>query len=86
MKGVGTAVRDAGGQVPAALAAARRSTDQALLMLRSSSTESLWLGAVFAAGAGSGLLMSRAPRLLTALAFVLALVFGGMVQGRGDRP
>ncbi len=51
-------------------------------MLRSSSTESLWLGTAFAAGASSALLLSRAPRLLAALAWVPALVFGGMALGR----
>jgi hypothetical protein len=98
---VGTAVTDVGGQVrevaadpavsvargaPAALAASRRSVDGALVMLRSSSTESLWLGAVFSAGASSGLLLSRAPRVLAALASVSALVLGGMVLGRRSLP
>ena len=67
---------------PAALVASRRSAEHALAMLRAISADSLLLGTVFAAGASSGLLLSRAPRVLVALAFVPALVFGGMVLGR----
>ena len=71
---------------PAMLSASRRSAEGALVMLRSSSTESIWLGAVFAAGASSGLLLTRAPRVLAALASVPALVLGGMVLGRRGAP
>jgi hypothetical protein len=82
----GAAVATAARRAPAILAASRTSAEDALVMLRSSSTESLWLGAVFAAGASSGLLLSRAPRAVAALASVPALVLGGMVLGRRGAP
>jgi hypothetical protein len=67
---------------PAAMTASRGFAERALVMLRESSTDSLVLGTVFAAGASGGMLLSRAPRMLVALAFVPALVFGGMLLGR----
>jgi hypothetical protein len=67
---------------PAAMAASRGSAEHALVMLRASSTDSLVLSTVFAAGVSGGMLLSRAPRMLVALAFVPALVFGGMLLGR----
>lgn len=97
MEGASTVVSDVGAQVregiadssaavthnaPAALADSRGSAEQALAVLRESSTDSLVLGTVFAAGASGGMLLSRAPRMLVALAFVPALVFGGMLLGR----
>jgi hypothetical protein len=97
MERASTAVSDAGAQVregmadsaalvaqhaPAAMTASRGSAKHALVMLRESATDSLVLGTVFAAGASGGMLLSRAPRLLVAVAFVPALVLGGMLLGR----
>ena len=68
---------------PEALAASRGVIERALATLRRSSSGSLELGTVFAAGLSGGMLMSRAPRLLVALAFLPTLLLGGTLLGRG---
>jgi hypothetical protein len=70
-------------RAPAALAASRGGIERALVALRGSSTGSLALGTVFAAGVSGGMLLSRAPRLLVALAFLPTLLLGGTLVGRG---
>ena len=70
-------------RAPAALAASRGVMTRALADLRRSSDGSLALGTDFAAGVSGGMLLSRAPRLLVALAFLPALLFGGTLVGRG---
>jgi hypothetical protein len=68
---------------PAALAASRGTLDRALATLRGSSSGSLALGTFFAAGVTGGMFLSRAPRVLVALAFLPALLLGGTALGRG---
>jgi hypothetical protein len=68
---------------PEALAAASELIERALAALRRSSSGSLELGTVFAAGLSGGMLLSRAPRLLVALAFLPTLLLGGTLLGRG---
>ena len=68
---------------PAALAASRGTVERVFTTLRGSSNGSLALGTVFAAGLSGGMLLSRAPRLLVALAFLPTLLLGGMLLGRG---
>jgi hypothetical protein len=84
---VHTAVVDATATVadhaPAALAASRDAVERVFATLRGSSNGSLALGTVFAAGLSGGMLMSRAPRLLVAMALLPTLLLGGMLLGRG---
>ncbi len=68
---------------PAALAASRGVIGVALAALRRSSSSSLALGTVFAAGLSGGMLVSRAPRVLVALALLPTLLLGGTLVGRG---
>ncbi len=68
---------------PAALAASRGTIERVLAIVRGSSDGSLALGTVFAAGLSGGMLLSRAPRLLVALAFLPTLFLGGTLLGRG---
>ena len=88
--GVGAQVRASASEItslvvkkaPAALTVSRGFIVQVIAAFRESSTDSLALGTVFAAGVSGGLLLSRAPRVLVALAFVPTLVFGGALAGR----
>jgi hypothetical protein len=68
---------------PAALAASRGMVERLHTILGESSSASLALGTVFAAGLSGGLLLSRAPRLLVALAWLPTLILGGTLVGRG---
>ena len=70
-------------RAPAALAASRGTVERVFATLRGSSTGSLALGTVFAAGLSGGLFLSRAPRLLVAPAFLATLLLGGTLLGRG---
>lgn len=67
---------------PAALAASRGVIGRALAALRGSSSGSLALGTVFAAGLSGGMRLSRAPRPLVALALLPTLLLGGTLLGR----
>ena len=69
--------------VPAAIATSRGTVARVFGTLRGSSTGSLALGTVFAAGLSGGLYLSRAPRLLVAPAFLTTLLLGGTLLGRG---
>jgi hypothetical protein len=71
------------GRAPTALAASRGVIEHTLAVLRGSSSGSLALGTAFAAGVSGGMLLSRAPRLLVALAFLPTLLLGGTLVGRG---
>ena len=68
---------------PAALAASRDTVERVFANLRGRSDGSLALATVFAAGLSGGMLLSRAPRLLVALAFLATVLFGGTLLGRG---
>jgi len=68
---------------PAALAASRDTVERVFADLRGRSDGSLALGTVFAAGLSVGMLLSRAPRLLVALAFLATMLLGGTLLGRG---
>ncbi len=70
-------------RAPAALAASRGVIERARTILGGSSSASLALGTVFAAGLSGGMLLSRAPRLLVALALLPTLLLGGTLLGRG---
>ena len=70
-------------RAPAALAMSRGIVERVLMALRGSSTGSLTLGTVFAAGVSGGMLLSRAPRVLVAPAFMATLLLGGTLVGRG---
>ena len=70
-------------RAPAALAASRRVIEHGLTILGGSSSASLALGTVFAAGLSGGMLLSRAPRLLVALALLPTLLLGGTLLERG---
>lgn len=76
----GTVVAD---HVPAALATSRGIVERLSGSLRGSSDDALALGTAFAAGLSCGLLLSRAPRLLVAPAFLSTLLLGGTLLGRG---
>ena len=67
---------------PAALAASRGTVEGVFANLRGRSDGSLVLGTVFTAGLSAGMLLSRAPRLLVAIAFLPTLLLGGMLLGR----
>jgi hypothetical protein len=67
---------------PAALAASRGAVERVVANLGGRSDGSLALGVVFAAGLSAGMLLSRAPRLLVALAFLATVAFGGTLLGR----
>lgn len=67
---------------PAAVAMSRGIVERVLTTLRGSSTGSLTLGTVFAAGVSGGMLLSRAPRALVAPAFMATLLLGGTLVGR----
>ena len=69
-------------RAPAALAASRGVIERTGVTLRESSDASLVLGLVVAAGLTGGMLLSRAPRLLVALAFVATLLLGGTLLRR----
>ena len=69
-------------RAPAALAMSRGIVERVLMALRGSSTGSLTLGTVFAAGVSGGMLLSRAPRVLVAPAFMATLLLGGTLVGR----
>jgi len=68
---------------PEALAASRGTVERVFTDLRGRSNGSLALGTVFAAGLSGGMLVSRAPRPLVALAFLATVLFGGTLLGRG---
>ena len=68
---------------PAALATSRGTVERVLGSERGSSDGSLALGTVFAAGMTGGMLLSRAPRLFVAPAFMATLLLGGTILGRG---
>ena len=68
---------------PAALAASRGTIERVSANLRGRSDRSLALGTVFAAGLSGGMLLSRAPRLLVAFAFLATALLGGTLLGRG---
>ena len=70
-------------RAPAALAASRGVIERVLTILGGSSSGSLALGTVFAAGLSGGMILSRAPRLLVALALLPTLLLGGTLLGRG---
>jgi hypothetical protein len=70
-------------RAPAALAASRGVIARALAALRRSSSGSLALGTVFTAGMSGGMLLSRAPRLLVALALLPTVLLGGTLLARG---
>ena len=70
-------------RAPAALAASRGMIERVRTIVGESSGASLALGTVFAAGLSGGLLLSRAPRLLVALAWLPTLFLGGTLLGRG---
>jgi hypothetical protein len=67
---------------PAVLAASRGTVERVFADLRGRSDESLALGTVFAAGLCAGMLLARAPRLFVSLAFLTAMLFGGMLVAR----
>ena len=69
-------------RAPAALAMSRGIVERVLMALRGSSTGSLTLGTVFAAGVTGGMLLSRAPRVLVAPAFLATLLLGGTLVER----
>ena len=68
---------------PAVVAASRGTVERVIADLAGRSDGSLALGTVFAAGLSAGMLLSRAPRLLVALALLATLLFGGTLLGRG---
>ena len=70
-------------RAPATLAMSRGIFERVLMALRGSSTDSLALSTVFVAGVSGGMLLSRAPRLLVAPAFMATLLLGGTLLGRG---
>jgi hypothetical protein len=70
-------------RAPTAVATSRGIVERVLMAVRGSSTSSLELGTVFAAGMSGGMLLSRAPRPLVALAFLPTLLLGGTLLGRG---
>jgi hypothetical protein len=70
-------------RAPAALAASRGTVERVVADLRGRSDASLAMGTVFAAGLTVGLLLPRAPRLLVALAFLVTVLLGGTLVGRG---
>lgn len=93
-----TVLADVGGQVhtaavdttaivsdhaPGALAASRGTIERVFASLRRSSDGSLTLGTIFAAGLSGGMLLSRAPSLQVALAFLATMLLGGTLLGRG---
>ena len=78
------ATATAADRAPAALAASRGTVERVIATLRGSSNESLALGTVFSAGLSGGMLLSRAPRLLVAMALLPTLLLGGMLLGRGS--
>ena len=67
---------------PAALSASRGIIERILAALRGSSSDSLALGTVFAAGVSAGMQLSGAPRVLVALACLPTLLLGGTLLGR----
>ena len=83
---VGSAASEAsslvGKHVPAAVAASRGAAEHALATVQRSSSGSLLLGAAFATGITAGMRLSRAPRVLVALASLPALLLGATVFGR----
>jgi hypothetical protein len=74
----------AAAQAPAAMAMSRSAVGRVLASVRGSSDRTLALGTVFAAGLSGGMLLSRAPRPLVALAFLPTLLLGGTLLGRGN--
>ena len=69
-------------RAPAALTVSRGIVGGVLTALRGSSTGSLALGTVFAAGVSGGMLLSRAHRVVVAPAFMATLLLGGPLVGR----
>ena len=67
---------------PAALAASRGLIERTLTILGGSSNGSLALGTVFGAGLSGGMILSRSPRLLVALALLPTVILGGTLLGR----
>ena len=69
-------------RAPSAAAGSRRRLEIALANLRRRSTGSLAMGTVFVSGMTGGMLLSGAPRVLVALAFLPAVLFGATIVGR----